>query len=146
MASRDYKDILGGVLLMLTGIVFALGAHNYNLGDAARMGPGYFPSVLGWILAVLGVLIVLPALRRPGERIVVQWKSAALVLAAVLYFAFSLPLLGLVLAAAGAVFISSLADHDLTWRGRFILSVAVPVLMVLIFITGLGMTLSPFPW
>jgi hypothetical protein len=142
--SRDTRDIIGGVLMAVVGLFFALHARNYHLGEAARMGPGYFPTMLGWTLTVLGVLIALAALRRPGEAMVVRWKSLAFVVAAVVYFAFSLPLLGLVVAVAGAVFLGSLADKDLSWRGRIVLSATVPVLMVLVFITGLGMNLPLF--
>jgi len=144
--SRDTRDIIGGVLMAVTGLFFALYARNYNYGEAARMGPGYFPTVLGWILAILGVLIAATALRRPGEALVVRWKSLGFVMAAVVFFAFSLPLLGLVVAVAGAVFLGSLADNELNWRNRIILSATVPVLMVLVFVTGLGMILPLFWW
>ncbi len=146
MHSRDTRDIIGGVLLAIVGLAFALSASNYTFGEAARMGPGYFPTLLGWTLTVLGVLIAVTALRRPGDAIVVRWKSLAFVLAAVVFFAFALPLLGLVLTVAGSVLLGSLADNELTWRGRIILCATVPVMMVLIFVTGLGMILPIFWW
>jgi len=146
MAARDTRDILGGVLLMLIGVFAALHARDYSFGEAARMGPGYFPTVLGWLLAVLGLAIALPALRRPGEPLGVRWKSLGLVMAAVVFFAFALPRFGLVPATAGAVFISSLADDELRWRGRILLSIAVPILMVTIFVVALSMHLSLFWW
>jgi len=146
LSSRDTRDILGGVLLAVVGLLFALHARQYAFGEAARMGPGYFPTVLGWILAVLGVLIALPALRRPGEPIAVRWKSLALVVAAVLFFGFALPRLGLVVAVCGAVLLSSFADNDLRWRGRLVLAATVPALMVVIFVKALGMHLPLFWW
>ena len=146
MTGRDTRDILGGVLLMLVGIFAALHARDYSFGEAARMGPGYFPTVLGWLLAVLGLAIVVPALRRPGEPLGVRWKSLGLVVLAVVFFAFALPRFGLVPASGGAVFISSLADDDLRWRGRILLTIAVPIMMVAIFVTALSMNLSLFWW
>ncbi len=146
MTGRDTRDILGGVLLMMVGVFAVLYARQYAFGEAARMGPGYFPTVLGWLLAVLGLAITLPALKRPGEPLGVRWKSLALVLVSVVYFAFALPRLGLVPAVGGAVFISSLADDDLRWRGRILLTIAVPILMVAIFVTALSMNLSLFWW
>jgi hypothetical protein len=146
MVGKDTRDILGGVILMLVGIFAALYARDYTFGQAARMGPGYFPTILGWMLAVLGLAIAVPAFFRPGEPLGVRWKSMGLVLAAVVFFAFALPRFGLVPAAGGAVFISSLADDDLTWRGRIILTIAVPIMMVLIFVTALSMNLSLFWW
>jgi hypothetical protein len=128
------------------GLFFALYARHYAFGDAARMGPGFFPAVLGWCLAGIGVLIAIAALRQEGERIQVRWKSLALVVGSVVFFALALPALGLVIAVAGAVILSSLADNELRWRGRLVLAAAVPTVMVLVFVTGLGMTLPLFWW
>lgn len=77
MGTRDTRDIIGGVLLTITGIYFALHSGNYNMGEAARMGPGYFPTVLGWILAAMGLLIAAMALRRSGEVIDFQLAPCA---------------------------------------------------------------------
>jgi uncharacterized membrane protein len=146
VSSRDTRDILGGVLLTLAGLFFALYARQYGFGSAARMGPGYFPTVLGWMLAVLGLLIALPALRRQGDPLQVRWKSLVAVIAGVLFFAFSLPHVGLVIAVSGTVILTSLADDDLTWRGRIVLAIVVPILMALIFVWALGMILPLFWW
>jgi len=146
VTTRNTRDILGGVLMAAAGLFFALYARHYAFGEAARMGPGFFPSVLGWCLAIVGVLISFAALRQPGERIQVRWKSLALVVASVVFFAIALPVAGLVIAVAGAVLLSSLADNELRWRGRLVLAAVVPTLMVLVFITGLGMTLPLFWW
>lgn len=145
MTSRDGRDILGGVLMISLGLFFALQARLYAFGDAARMGPGYFPTLLGWVLAALGLLILLPALFRRGEAIVVRWKSLCCVIGSVLFFAWSLPRLGLVLGVAGAVVLASLADNEITWKGRLLLAAAVPVVMVLVFVTGLQMNLPLLP-
>ena len=63
----------------------------------------------------------------------------------VLFFAWSLPRLGLVLGVAGAVVLASLADNEITWKGRLLLAAAVPVVMVLVFVTGLQMNLPLLP-
>ena len=46
MRIKSQKDFFAGLLYMGIGIAFAWGATNYNIGDGARMGPGYFPLVL----------------------------------------------------------------------------------------------------
>ena len=51
---KSQKDFFAGLLFMALGIAFALGARTYNVGTGARMGPGYFPLVLGVVLALLG--------------------------------------------------------------------------------------------
>jgi hypothetical protein len=111
------------------------------------MGPGFFPHILGWILAVLGVLIALPAwFRRSAEPLQVQWKNLVFVLAAVVLFALTLRTLGLVLATVIAVFVATLADEDISWRGRVLVAVGVAALTVAIFIGGLRMVLPVWPW
>jgi len=145
---RDLQDLIGGVLLVALGVFVALySLQNYDLGTAARMGPGYFPHYLGWILAGLGVLIALPAwFRRTAEKPQVQWKNLLVVTAALVLFAFTLRPLGLALATFLASFVASLADEDITWRGRLYVSAGVAVVTVGIFVGGLSMVLPVWPW
>ena len=70
MAHRDTHDLVGGLAVAAIGAFFALYGGQYTMGTAARMGPGYFPTILGWVLAVLGLLVALPACFRSGEPIV----------------------------------------------------------------------------
>lgn len=146
MKHRDTRDIVGGLSLVVIGLFAAVYAQRYNFGELSRMGPGFFPVVLGIILAVLGVLIALPAMLRRGEPMHVEWKSASLVLLSIVVFALALPRLGLLLATMLPVLISSLADRQITWKGRFVLAISVAAIVYLIFGYGLGMTLPIFPW
>lgn len=146
MKHRDTRDIVAGLTLVATGLFAALYAQRYSFGDLSRMGPGFFPVVLGIVLAILGVLIALPAMLRQGEPIHVEWKTAALVLLSIVVFALTLPILGLLLATMLPVLVSSLADRQITWKGRFVLAVCVAVIVYLVFGYGLGMTLPIFPW
>jgi hypothetical protein len=57
MRVKSKKDLYSGLMFIGLGLIFALGALNYPMGSALRMGPAYFPSVLGWILTILGVII-----------------------------------------------------------------------------------------
>ena len=67
MPIRNPRDFWSGVLFTLLGVgALAIGSQ-YTLGTAARMGPGYFPRILGILLIVLGVAIALRALRVRGE-------------------------------------------------------------------------------
>jgi hypothetical protein len=68
MARRDYTDILGGALLVAFGLGVGFYAQRYNIGTLTRMGPGFFPAALGFLLALLGLAILLPGLRRTGGR------------------------------------------------------------------------------
>lgn len=56
---KSQRDFFAGLMFAAVGVAFAWGANNYNIGTGARMGPGYFPMILGVILALLGGLIML---------------------------------------------------------------------------------------
>jgi hypothetical protein len=62
MKIKSQKDFFSGVLFMGFGIAFTWGATTYKLGQADRMGPGYFPLMLGILMTVLGILIIVKAL------------------------------------------------------------------------------------
>ena len=62
MHIKSQKDFFAGLLYIVIGIGFAIGASNYSVGDAARMGPGYFPLLLGVLLAIIGAVVAFRAL------------------------------------------------------------------------------------
>jgi len=145
---RDYQDIIGGGLLVALGVFCAIYAYNeYDMGTMSRMGPGFFPTWLGILLAIIGVLIILPALARAGTgHMKIEWRTAFLVLASIVAFAVTLRTLGLVVATMATVIIGSIADRETTWRLRVIMAVIITVFTVLIFQVGLGMVLPLWWW
>lgn len=146
LRDKDVRDIIGGFGLAGVGLFAVVYGQRYEFGDLNRMGPGYFPVVLGLILSVLGGLIALPAFFRKGEPITLAWKTFALVMASILVFAFTLKLLGLVLASAFAVFVASLADNAPGWKWRIATALGIAVITWVVFKFGLGMVLPTWPW
>jgi len=146
MTNKDYRDIFGGLCLIVVGLFAAQHAYQrYDMGELQRMGPGYFPVSLGVLLAILGVFVLVPALFRQGTSVKIEWKSLIWVFASILVFAFLLNPLGLIFATAISVVGSTLAS-DLTWRVRLILAGCVALITYLIFSFGLGMVLPVWPW
>lgn len=145
MSQRDVHDIVGGLAMTGVGLFFALYGTQYSMGSAARMGPGYFPIVLGWILAVLGLLIAIPAWWRQGAPIVVQWKSLCWSIASLLAFALLLRTLGVFFSTMVAALVA-LVPTTLPLLRRFVIATAIAVITTLIFIAGLSMTLAAWPW
>ncbi|MEJ2801555.1 tripartite tricarboxylate transporter TctB family protein [Comamonadaceae bacterium PP-2] len=145
MKHRDTHDLIGGLCMTATGVFFALYGDNYSMGTAARMGPGYFPVILGWILAVLGLLIAWPAWFRQGGRIVVQWKNLFWSVLSILFFAFALKTLGLVAGTFLTCFLA-LVPSKMPLRTRFVVCASVTILTALIFWVGLQMILPIWPW
>ncbi len=143
--TRDSHDLVGGLLMTAAGLFFALYGTSYNFGTASRMGPGYFPVVLGWILAALGILIAAPAWWRRGTRINVQWNNLLWCVAALLCFAFTLNRLG-VIPASFLTALLSLVPSAMSLRTRLVVCAVVALLTTLIFPVGLQMNLPLWPW
>jgi hypothetical protein len=102
MNLKSQKDFFSGLMFMCVGVAFAWGASGYTIGTGARMGPGYFPLVLGVLLALLGGLITFKALvveTVDGEKIgAFAWKPLFFIILANLVFGAAiggLPVIGL---------------------------------------------------
>jgi len=145
MIKRDLRDVLGGLLMIAIGGFAAIYGQRYQMGQLQQMGPGYFPVVLGSLLAVLGSFIMVPALFRSGTSIVIQWKSLLWVTASIVLFAGLLNVVGLLLATIVCVLTSSMAS-TLSLKAKIILAVCVACLTYLIFSLGLGMLIPVWPW
>jgi hypothetical protein len=146
MNKRDSTDIIGGLFLTALGLFFVIYAQRYDMGTLNRMGPAYFPVALGALLAVLGLLIAVPALTRPGSGPSVNWKALAIIIGSVVLFGATLKFLGLIFATIVTVVFATMADDDITWRGRAVLAAVIAPLVYLIFVAGLSMTIPTWPW
>ncbi len=116
----------------------------YQMGSAVRMGPAYFPIVLGGMLAVLGAARAVRRLRRGRDPRWPKFHFRPLLFIAVssLAFAYLLKPLGLVLASVLLVFISAFGGHEFKWKEVAIMSVVLVIFSVLVFVKGLTL---PFP-
>lgn len=143
---RDWPDILGGLALAVIGaLACGWALLHYDPGTLRQMGPGFFPAVLGGLLAILGLIVALPALGRAGEARRFDFASATAVLSAILIFGFGLRYLGLAGATFASVLVASLAAPHPGWTWRIALALAVTALTVLVFSYGLRMTLPLWP-
>jgi hypothetical protein len=111
---RSQSDFWCGTLFVLLGATVVVLAQDYRMGTGARMGPGYFPTMLGVVLAGLGLSLALPALARDGEGLPkLHFRPFLVILTAILVFGATLHYLGFVAAIAALVLVSSLADPEL---------------------------------
>ena len=143
--------------MIVIGLLVAWEASGYRLGSAAQMGAGYYPILLGMALVLLGVgilasawLMVVPESQAgvatdtvSTEEMPVarhgQLRSALLVPLSIALFGALLEPAGLIPACLGLVIVSSLAAPSMSLRRLFGLCVGVPLLVVLIFVLGLGL-------
>ncbi len=145
MNLKNPKDFWSGVMFTLIGLAFAIivKAYEYPMGTPSRMGPGYFPFVLGSIMAVLGIVIVVQALLTSGGPVTkFAWRPLIWVLSAFVIFGLTAKLLGLVIAIVLLVMISSYGGHEHRWKEAIISSVILAASSVGVFVYGLKL---PFP-
>ena len=148
MHIRNQKDFWAGLLFSAFGIFFSGFGTRYTFGSAARMGPGYFPTVLGVILIVMGVGIALMALSPKAEAHKVarfSWSTIILILGSVVLFGLFLPRLGLVISLITVVLVSSYASHEFGWRAAIINTVVLVLLCLFVFVYALSLQFPLWP-
>ena len=120
MKIASQKDFVSGLMFTIVGIAFGVGATNFDIGSAARMGPGYFPLLLGILLAILGLIITLQSFgRHVGDQAIgaIAWRPLIFILGANLAFgallvgipSWGIPHFGLIVAIYGLVLIAGYA-------------------------------------
>lgn len=148
MEIRNQRALTAGALFFIFAIVYLFIAWDYNPGTAARMGPGFFPRMLGFCLAGLGLLIMIGAVRPAADREKIdpwQLKSLLWIVGAVVMFAWLLPRAGLVLALVVLLMVSSFASREFTWRGSIISTLILIVLAVGAFHYGIRLQFPLWP-
>src|SRR4026209_1725794 len=138
------KDFWAGVMFIGCGAFFmAWALTHYQMGTAVRMGPAYFPTMLGGLLAFLGLLVFIEAFAMegpPGPKFAMR-PLILISLGCVVYGYFMKPF-GLVVATAALVFISAFGGHEFKWKEVTIVYVVLIIFSVLVFVKGLTL---PFP-
>lgn len=157
MKIKSQRDFFSGLMFLAIGIAFAWGATTYHVGRADRMGPGYFPLMLGIVLAALGGFIIFQSLvieTEDGEPIGPwAWKPLGFVIAANLLFgvllgglpSIKVPYLGMVASIIGLTFVASLAGDRFSVKEVTILSIVLAVGSWLAFVVLLKLQLPLWP-
>jgi hypothetical protein len=143
MKIKSPKDFWAGLMFIGIGLFFLIVARNYQMGSAVRMGPAYFPTVLGGILAILGVIIFLQGLATNGPSVPkLSFKPIFFISLALLLFGYLLKPIGFILAIVVMVFVSAFGGHEFKTKEVVILAVVLVIFSVLAFVKGLTL---PFP-
>jgi putative tricarboxylic transport membrane protein len=137
------RDVWAGVMFVATGAAAILIARGYTLGSALKMGPGFFPTLLGGILVLFG-LYVLARGRRRHERIEAHWSLRALVMLplSLVLFGVLMERAGFIPALVALVFGSAASGKEFKLREVLLLTLVLTALSIGIFIWGLGL---PYP-
>lgn len=147
MRIRSEKDFWSGLMFMAFGLFFAIGAQNYAFGNAQRMGPAYFPTMLGSLLTLVGLAIVAKGLASKIRDDVdkFHWQPLLLVLGSVLLFAFALKPLGLVLSMLVLIFVCARGGPEYRTKEVAVLAAALVLLVLAVFIWGLKLPVPVWP-
>jgi hypothetical protein len=154
---KNQKDFFSGLLFIAIGIAFAWGATTYNVGEGARMGPGYFPLMLGIVLAVIGAVVLFTSLvveTEGGDRVGKwAWRPLFFIIAANLLFgvllgglpSIGLPAMGMIAAIYGLTIVSSMADGHFHIRNTLILATVLAIGSYVAFIVLLKLQIAVWP-
>jgi hypothetical protein len=137
------KDFLSGLMFIVFGLIAIYFSQKLAQGTAVRMGPGYVPRMLSYILLALGGLICVVALVSGSEPVEKpKWKPITMVTVGIVCFALLFERAGLLPALVVLVFIASLGGEEFKLTEVIGNMVVLAILCTLVFKVGLGMNIS----
>ena len=137
---RHPKDFWSGLVFITVGGAAVGIARQYPMGSAVRMGPAYFPTVLGALLVLIGIAVVVRSFVTSGEPVAgFAWKPLVLVVVSTVLFGALVRTGGLVVALILLVLISAWASRRFRWVPALALAVGLAVFSVLVFAKALGL-------
>jgi hypothetical protein len=147
---KSQRDFWSGLMFVVVGVVFAVGATNYSMGTSARPGPGYFPLILSILMALLGGFVLFKSLTievEGGDPIGdIAWRPLLVIVAAIAVFGAALPRLGLVITVPILILMTSLAGDEFKWKGVLATAIVLTVGSWAIFVLGLKLVIPMWPW
>ncbi len=145
--NRDRKDFNAGLMFVGIGAFFAIGAQYYPMGSAVRMGPAYFPTMLGWILVGMGLVIFLRSFFVHGEPLTKSnIRPLILIISSVVAFGLLLEVAGLAVSSLVVMVVSAMGGWDFRWKEQLINAVFLTTLNIGTFYYGLGLPFKLWPW
>lgn len=149
MKIKSQKDFWSGLMFVVAGVVFAIGATSYSFGSSARPGPGYFPFGLGILMALLGGFVLFESLvveTEDGEPVGKwAWKPLITITASVAVFGYLLPKVGMAVSLPVLIIVASLAGDEFHWKDVLINCIVLTLGSWVIFIWGLKLVIPVWP-
>lgn len=153
MTLRNAKDFWSGVLFSAVGIFFIVAIQELRMGTAARMGPAYFPTILGGILTLLGGLLMIRGFvskiasttPEAGRVEAFNWRILTLILGSVLVFSFLLHSCGVLVSVGAMILVAACAERKVHWRETFAVIVVLDLIVWFTFVYLIGMMIPVWP-
>lgn len=140
------QDVVAGLMFIFIGTFFLYFGRNYPVGSTLRMGPGYLPNVLGWLLVGIGVLIGGKGVLIRGDELE-GWALRPLILVAGAFLVFSqlIERLGLIGAAIAAMLCASAGSQEFRLKEQIIVAVSSACFAAWLFIHMLELPMRYWP-
>lgn len=140
---RNNRDLIAGLLFVVLGGLAIILARDYPLGTTMRMGPGYFPTVLGGILLLFGAYVLARGIRS-GEKVKGEWgvRPLAWITLSIVLFGYLLDRAGMVPATVVTIFVAAAAGREFRFKEVLLLAVVMTAFSVVVFSWGLKL---PYP-
>lgn len=143
---RAPKDFWSGLMFLAFAAATLVTASGYSMGRGGRMGPGYFPILLGSVLALLGLILLIRSFAIEGERIArFNLRPLIVLVVCVIFFGATIQWLGLVLSLSVTVFLAALAGREFRPVESALLSAGLTAASLVIFVAALGLPLPVWP-
>lgn len=149
MKIKSQRDFVSGLMFIVVGVIFAVGATNYSMGSSAKPGAGYFPLILSVIMAILGAVVLFKSLTietEGGDPIGdIAWRPLLVIVASIAAFGLALPRLGMFATIPLLIVMVSFAGDEFSWKGVVASSIVLTLFSWVVFIWGLGLTIPLKP-
>lgn len=147
MRIKSPTDFWAGLLFGGFGLFVAIyAATQYKLGTAVRMGPGYFPTWIGGLVFLLGLVLILRSVRLNGPPVPpIHFRPIVFILGSSVAYGYLLKPLGMVLATILLVVLSAFGGHEFKWREAAPLAVGLAIFSYAVFVLGLGLPFQLWP-
>ena len=148
MKIRNQRDFGAGIMYMVIGLFFTIVATQYQMGTAAKMGPGYFPFYLGLLMTLLGLLVLVKSF---GAKAAIEsipkfnWRIIIQITGSVVLYGLLLPRLGFLVAVVVLVLVSASASKEFTWKGSLINAGFLVAFTYSVFVLGLKLQFPLLP-
>jgi hypothetical protein len=137
---RRNRDFFAGLVYILLGAVGMWIARDYPFGSALRMGPGYFPTVLGGIMVVFGIAVMLMGIKN-NEKIKGTASLRALIVLpiATVAFGFLMEEVGFIPALMVLIPAAAASGDEFKWGEVILLTIGLIVICTAVFIYAIGL-------
>ena len=144
---KNPQDFWAGLLFLVVGLLALWFGRGYLFGTATKMGPGYLPTVLSWLLVGLGAFLMGRGAIEVGEPLETSLlRPQIFIVAAIVVFAFMIERFGLVPAIFVVTIVAALASDETKWIETIPLAIGLAILCAVLFVRLLGQPLTLWSW